>query len=154
MLELKYTCRYCGRTAIIGKHRCLRERIAKLGRRPADSDADLRSDSSGPERKPTLYPWRIAAVTATVALIVLVSLTLLIAGFAWAPLLLAPIVFLMARSRSGKGRGAAYRRLLSLCHGDTALTDRLIAAELRRNGNQSRKAAVQGAMERLLSDRR
>jgi hypothetical protein len=158
-MELKYTCRYCGRTAIIGKHRCFRERIAKLGRRTArrDPDQDLRDDYVGEERSPTRYPWRQILLTSAIAALVVLSFVYAVAGQLGIVLILVvPIALLIAR---GVAAGilpsrAEYRRLLSVCHGDEALAERLIAAEMRRDPALTRPAAIREARRKLETDRR
>jgi hypothetical protein len=47
------------------------------------------------------------------------------------------------------GGGADHRRLLLLARGDAARTERLIAAELRRNPALTRAEATREAAERL-----
>ena len=164
VLELKYTCRYCGRQAIIGKHRCLRERIAKLGRRPAasrgaggserDPDADLREGYKGPERKPSFNVGRTVVLTAVIATSLLVAFTLLVAGYPLALLLLLVPVLLLIRGRGSVSSRARYRRLVWLCRGDHDVAERLIVAELRRNPDDGRNAAIDIAVTKLEMDRR
>ncbi len=50
-------------------------------------------------------------------------------------------------------RGGDETRLLHRCHGDAALMERLIAAELARRPDTSRAAAARSAMDRWNRDR-
>jgi hypothetical protein len=49
----------------------------------------------------------------------------------------------------GGAGGADHRRLMRLARGDAARTERLIAAELRRNPALTRAQAIREAAERL-----
>ncbi len=114
------------------------------------------TDPSGVETRRAFYPWRVAGVTATVALLVLAAMTLAMAGVGWGfgLVLVAGIVLLAARRKGPRGGRAAFRKLLALCHNDESLAERLILAEIRRKPDLSRSEATEAAIDKLLSDRR
>jgi hypothetical protein len=56
--------------------------------------------------------------------------------------------------REGNSDGAAFGRLVALCHGDREQAERLVAGEAERSPGLGRPALVRRATERLLADRR
>ncbi len=158
-MELKYTCRYCGKTAILGEHRCRAARRAGRRRnaRQHDPDADLRYDYSGDETPPTRSLGPYGTLTALLAAGVATAFLFTIVG-PIALLLLLAVPAVTAARRLAQNRtitgGSPYRRLLARCHGDHALAQRLVAAEVRRRPGLGPREAAESAIARLDADRR
>jgi hypothetical protein len=75
----------------------------------------------------------------------------------WVVALIVALVMgwaLVGGKREANSDGAAFGRLVALCHGDREMAERLVAGEAERSPGLSRPALVRRAAERLVEDRR